>query len=161
MAARDLFIEAIAAGQDVRFGLLQAHLLQHGLQARVTGQQVEVTTLSAGGHQIELQGVDMVYSDTASAFINIDFENVGKWATDNRIPYTNFKNLSQNQEVSRLVQAEVDRVNEQFARVENVRRFKLLTKELDHDDDELTATMKVRRSVIEEKFSGLIADLYR
>jgi long-chain acyl-CoA synthetase len=95
-----------------------------------------------------------------AALIQIDFDNVGKWATDNHIAYTNFKNLAQNQEVSRLVQAEVDRVNEQFARVENVRKFLLLTKELDHDDDELTATMKVRRANIYEKFAGEIEQVY-
>ena len=95
-----------------------------------------------------------------AALIQIDFDNVGKWATDNHIAYTNFKNLSQNQEVRRLIQAEVDRVNEQFARVENVRKFLLLTKELDHDDDELTATMKVRRANIYEKFSGEIEQVY-
>ncbi len=95
-----------------------------------------------------------------SALIQIDFENVGKWATDNRIAYTNFKNLSQNPRVRELIQAEVDRVNERFARVENVRKFHLLTKELDHDDDEMTATMKVRRKNIYEKFAEEIEAIY-
>ncbi|MCB2225863.1 MAG: AMP-binding protein [Desulfarculaceae bacterium] len=95
-----------------------------------------------------------------AALIQIDFDNVGKWATDNHIAYTNFKNLSQNPEVNRLVQAEVDRVNAQFARVENVRKFLLLTKELDHDDDELTATMKVRRANIYQKFAEEIEVVY-
>jgi len=95
-----------------------------------------------------------------AALIQIDFDNVGKWATDNHIAYTNFKNLAQNPEVTRLIQAEVDRVNEQFARVENVRKFLLLTKELDHDDDELTATMKVRRANIYQKFATEIEQVY-
>ncbi len=95
-----------------------------------------------------------------AALIQIDFENVGKWATDRRLAYTNFKNLSSNPEVYRLIQAEVDQVNQQFARVENVRRFKLLTKELDHDDDELTATMKVRRANIYQKFAADIEEVY-
>ncbi|MCF8049406.1 MAG: AMP-dependent synthetase/ligase, partial [Desulfarculaceae bacterium] len=95
-----------------------------------------------------------------AALIQIDFDNVGKWATDNHLAYTNFRNLAQNPEVTRLIQAEVDRVNAQFARVENVRKFMLLTKELDHDDDELTATMKVRRSNIYQKFAEEIEQVY-
>jgi len=95
-----------------------------------------------------------------AALLQIDFDNVGKWATDKRIPYTNFKNLSANPETRGLIQAEVDRVNQRFARVENIRRFILLDKELDHDDDELTATMKVRRANIYEKFAQEIALVY-
>ena len=59
-----------------------------------------------------------------------------------------------------MIQQEVDRVNERFARVENVRKFLLLTKELDHDDDEMTATMKVRRANIYEKFAEEIEQIY-
>ncbi|MEA3230307.1 MAG: AMP-binding protein [Thermodesulfobacteriota bacterium] len=96
-----------------------------------------------------------------AVLIQIDFDNVGKWATDNRIAYTNFKNLSSNPDIQRLIQREIDQANAQFARVENVRRFKLLTKELDHDDDELTATMKVRRTNICKKFEREIEDIYQ
>jgi long-chain acyl-CoA synthetase len=95
-----------------------------------------------------------------SALIQIDFDNVGKWATDQRIPYTNFRNLSEQREVLQLIKQEVDRVNGQFSRVENVRKFVLLTKELDHDDNEMTATMKVRRASIYEKFSVEIEGIY-
>ncbi len=95
-----------------------------------------------------------------AALIQIDFENVGKWASDRRIPYTNFKNLSHKPEVYELVRAEVDRVNARFARVENVRKFLLLSKELDHDDDEMTATMKVRRANINQKFAAEIESIY-
>jgi long-chain acyl-CoA synthetase len=95
-----------------------------------------------------------------SALIQIDFENTGKWASDQRLPYTNFKSLANLPEVNRMIQQEVDHVNERFARVENVRKFLLLTKELDHDDDEMTATMKVRRANIYEKFSEEIEEIY-
>jgi long-chain acyl-CoA synthetase len=95
-----------------------------------------------------------------SALIQIDFENVGKWATDNRLAYTNFKSLSQLPEVKGLIRKEVDEVNERFARVENVRKFLLLSKELDHDDDEMTATMKVRRATIYKKFAAEIEQIY-
>ena len=95
-----------------------------------------------------------------AALIQIDFENMGKWATDRRLAYTNFKSLAQLGEVRDLIQKEVDQVNEKFARVENVRKFLLLTKELDHDDDELTATMKVRRANIYKKFAAEIEEIY-
>jgi long-chain acyl-CoA synthetase len=95
-----------------------------------------------------------------AALIQIDFDNTGKWATDKKIAYTNFKNLSANPEIRDLIQSEVDEVNKRFARVENIRRFKLLEKELDHDDDELTATMKVRRANIYRKFDAEIKEVY-
>jgi long-chain acyl-CoA synthetase len=95
-----------------------------------------------------------------SALIQIDFENMGKWATNRQLAYTNFKSLAQLPQVRQKIQEEVNRVNEQFARVENVRKFLLLTKELDHDDNEMTATMKVRRSTIYKKFSQEIDQIY-
>lgn len=95
-----------------------------------------------------------------AALIQIDFENVGKWATEKRIAYTNFKNLSENDQIHSLIQEEVNTINARFARVENIRKFKLLTKELDHDDNEMTATMKVRRANLYEKFGAEISELY-
>ncbi|MCF8113933.1 MAG: AMP-binding protein [Desulfotignum sp.] len=96
-----------------------------------------------------------------SALIQIDFENVGKWATNRQLAYTTFKSLSMMPEVTALIQDAVNRVNEKFARVENVRKFLLLTKELDHDDDEMTATMKVRRATIYKKFAREIEMIYK
>lgn len=96
-----------------------------------------------------------------AALLQIDFDNVGKWAIDQDIPFTNFKNLSALPQVFNLIKDEVEKVNQQFARVENVRRFKLLTKELDHDDDEMTATMKIRRANVYKKFATEIDEIYR
>ena len=95
-----------------------------------------------------------------AALLQIDFDNVGKWAIDKNIPFTNFRNLSGLPEVFALIKAEVEEVNQQFARVENIRRFKLLTKELDHDDDEMTATMKIRRANVYKKFAAEIDAVY-
>lgn len=95
-----------------------------------------------------------------SALIQIDYETVGKWAQERGLAYTTFKSLSLLPEVRELIQGEINSVNSEFARVENIRKFTLLEKELDHDDGEVTATMKVRRSVIEEKFGSLIAQMY-
>ncbi len=96
-----------------------------------------------------------------AALLQIDFDNVGKWAIDQNIPFTNFKNLSGLPQVYALIKEEVERFNKQFARVENIRRFKLLTKELDHDDDEMTATMKIRRANVYKKFATEIEEIYQ
>jgi long-chain acyl-CoA synthetase len=96
-----------------------------------------------------------------AALIQLDFENVGQWATERKLAYTNFKSLAGLGEVKDLIAAEVDRANEALASVEQVREFRLLEKELDHDDNEVTATMKVRRKTIYDKFAPLIGDIYR
>lgn len=96
-----------------------------------------------------------------SALIQIEVDTVGQWAERNRIPYTTFRSLAEHGRVRELIQAEVDRANATLAQVAHVRRFHLLTKELDHDDDEVTATMKVRRANIQAKYAAEIAALYR
>ncbi|MCF6249402.1 MAG: AMP-binding protein [Desulfobacula sp.] len=95
-----------------------------------------------------------------SALIQIEFENVGKWASNRQLAYTTFKSLSIMPEVTVLIQKAVNTVNAKFARVENIRKFILLNKELDHDDDEMTATMKVRRATIYKKFARQIDMIY-
>ncbi|MFZ5510212.1 MAG: AMP-dependent synthetase/ligase [Pseudomonadota bacterium] len=95
-----------------------------------------------------------------SALVQIDYETVGKWAESNRIPFTHFRSLAENPRVRELIQAEVDRGNAQLAPVAQIRRFHLLTKELDHDDGEVTATMKVRRASIYKAYQGEIEALY-
>ncbi len=96
-----------------------------------------------------------------SAIVQIELDTVSKWATDHKIGYTTFKSLAENPEVFGLIRKEVDEANKEFARVEGIKKFVLLDKELDHDDDELTATMKVRRKSVEEKFKDLIQTMYR
>lgn len=94
------------------------------------------------------------------ALIVVDFDNVGLWAADRNLSYTTYKSLSQLTEVRDLVQGIVNEVNQRFARVENIRKFVILEKELDHDDGELTATQKVRRSVIDTKFARELDIIY-
>ncbi len=95
-----------------------------------------------------------------SALIQIDLETVGKWAEEQGIAYTHFRSLTENPRVRELVQDEINKANGHLAQVAHVRKFHLLTKELDHDDDEVTATMKVRRSNIATKYATEIAGLY-
>ena len=95
-----------------------------------------------------------------TALIQIDFENVGKWAEQQGLAFTTFRSLAEHPAVFRLISREVENANDALAPVEQVKRFSLLTKELDHDDGEVTATMKVRRASIHAKFAADIEALY-
>lgn len=95
------------------------------------------------------------------ALIQIDYETVAKWAETRRIAFTHFRSLVENPNVREFIQGEVDRGNHQLAQVAQVRKFHLLTKELDHDDGEVTATMKVRRASIYKAYQQDIEALYR
>ena len=95
-----------------------------------------------------------------AALIGIELDTVGDWATRKGIPYTTYRDLSEKPEVLELIQKVVDRTNEQFARVESIRKFKLIPKELDHEDGELTATQKLKRRSMEDMFSNLIDEMY-
>src|SRR5947207_2766468 len=95
------------------------------------------------------------------AIIQVDYDTVGRWARDKGLPYTNYKSLAQLPEVHELVDRILAATNKRFERVENVRRFAILEKELDHDDGELTATQKVRRALIEKKFARELAIIYK
>jgi len=96
-----------------------------------------------------------------SCLIQIDLENVSNWAQNNRIAYTTYKSLATHPEVYKLIGKEVEEVNRHFSRVETIKKFKILEKELDPDDEELTATMKVKRAVIEKKFNHIIDMMYQ
>ncbi|CAN5414192.1 AMP-dependent synthetase/ligase [soil metagenome] len=95
-----------------------------------------------------------------SALIQIDYDLAGKWAEEKGIAYTNFKNLTESESVHELIQSEIDTANAQLAQVSQIRKFHLLSKELDHDDDEVTATMKVRRANVQKKYETDIEKLY-
>ncbi len=95
-----------------------------------------------------------------SCLIQIELENVAHWAQNNRIAYTNYKSLATHPEVRKLIQSEVDKTNSNFAQVERIKKFTILEKELDQDDEELTATMKVKRASIEKKFKEVIESMY-
>jgi long-chain acyl-CoA synthetase len=95
-----------------------------------------------------------------AAMVAIDMGNVGKWAENNQIPYTTFTDLSQKEKVYDLVAKEVAKTNESLPKVAKIRRFVLLYKELDPDDDELTRIRKVRRSFVAKRYEDLITALY-
>jgi long-chain acyl-CoA synthetase len=95
-----------------------------------------------------------------TGMINIDMNNVGKWAENNQIPYTTFADLSQKESVYGLIEQAVAKINTTLPKVAQVKRFVLLYKELDADDEELTRTRKVRRKFVAEKYKHLIDALY-
>jgi long-chain acyl-CoA synthetase len=103
--------------------------------------------------------------DRVCAFINIDVGSVGNWAERRGIAYSGYTDLAAKPEVYELIRRCVEQVNEALAAEpglapSQVRRFLILHKELDPDDDELTRTRKVRRGFIAEKYAVLIDALY-
>ena len=95
-----------------------------------------------------------------TAMLNIDMENVGKWAENNQIAYTTYTDLSQKPEVYELIRQHVETANADLPDAARIRRFLLLHKELDADDAELTRTRKVRRSFVTERYDEIINALY-
>jgi len=96
-----------------------------------------------------------------TAMIVIDEENVTKYAQDNKVQFTTFASLTRSEEVLKLIQEEVNQVNSQMARVENIRKFRILDKKLYTEDGEVTPTMKVKRKAINEQYRELIDSMYR
>lgn len=95
-----------------------------------------------------------------SALINIDIENVGRFAEANKIPYTTFTDLSQKPEVIGLVREEILEINRTLPDHAQIKRFVNLHKEFDADEAELTRTRKLRRTFVEERYGDLIGALY-
>ena len=95
-----------------------------------------------------------------AALVNIDAQTVGKWAEKNGVAYTSYMDLSQKPQVGQLIYREVERVNRDLPPETRIRRFLILHKELDPDDEEITRTRKVRRRLIAQKYASLIDALY-
>jgi long-chain acyl-CoA synthetase len=100
-----------------------------------------------------------------TALVNIDLAAVGNWAERRNIAYTSYTDLSQKAEVYELIHGEIARVNrslqeDELLRGAQIRKFLILHKELDPDDEEITRTRKVRRGYIAQKYAGLIEALY-
>jgi long-chain acyl-CoA synthetase len=95
-----------------------------------------------------------------SALVGIELDTVGEWAQRGGLAYTTYRDLSTKPEVIALIQSLMDEVNARHAPVEQVRRFRMLPKELDHEDGELTATQKVKRAAIAKLFAELVEEMY-
>jgi len=95
-----------------------------------------------------------------TALIAIESDVVGDWALRQNIPYTTYRDLTEKPEVVELVQGIVDDCNTKFARVEGLKTFRLIPKELDHEDGELTATQKLKRAAMLDRFGELVESMY-
>ncbi len=95
-----------------------------------------------------------------SCLIMIDEDNVVKYAQDNKIQFSTYKDLTQHPEINQLIEQEIGKVNETLARVEQVKKFTILPKKLYEEDGEVTPTMKVKRKFINQAFADLIEAMY-
>ncbi len=96
-----------------------------------------------------------------SALIMIDEDNVVKFAQDNKVQFSTYKDLTQSSEINKMIQKEVSGVNDTLARVEQIKKFTILPKKLYEEDGEVTPTMKVKRSYVNEAFGDLIEAMYK
>ncbi len=94
------------------------------------------------------------------ALVQIDLDTVRLWAEQQGITFTTFRSLTEIPEVINLIDQEISKGNKKLARVEQIKKVWLLPKELDHDDGEVTATLKVRRSKIAQIYESEIEELY-
>lgn len=97
-----------------------------------------------------------------SSLIEIDFETVSDWARLNNITYTGFTNLAKHPEIIKFIGMEIEKANQEIARVEQVKTFRIIPKELDPEEDgePVTPTRKVKRELMYEKFKDLVESMY-
>jgi len=95
-----------------------------------------------------------------SCLIIIDEDNVVKFAQDQKVQFSTYRDLTASEEVRGLIEGEIKTVNETLSRVEQVKKFTILPKKLYEEDGEVTPTMKVKRNFINEAFGDLIEAMY-
>ena len=95
-----------------------------------------------------------------TCLVMIDQEHVARHAQENQVPYTDFGSLTRAPEVIALIHGEIERINPQLARVEQIKSFKIISELLTAEDEELTPTMKLKRKVIATKYAALIDSMY-
>lgn len=96
-----------------------------------------------------------------TCLVMIDLDNVTKYAQDHDVPFTNYTSLCHTQAVQDLVGEEIEKVNTRFARVETIKKYRLIDQMLDPEDEELTPTMKLKRKVVNVKYADLIDSMYK
>jgi long-chain acyl-CoA synthetase len=95
-----------------------------------------------------------------SCLVMLDPETVAQFAQERNVPFTNFASLCRAKEVQDLIWGEIERVNKQLARVETIKRFHLIEQILTPEDEELTPTMKLKRSLVNRKYKDVIESMY-
>jgi long-chain acyl-CoA synthetase len=96
-----------------------------------------------------------------TVLVMIDQENVERWAQDHDVPFSNYASLTRAKEVRDLIWSEIEAVNRKFARVEQVKKFRLIETQLTAEDEELTPTMKLKRKFVQQKYAEMIEGMYR
>lgn len=95
-----------------------------------------------------------------TALIEIDFEMVAEWAREHGVTYTGYTGLTQHPRVYALIAEEVAKANSRLARVEQVKQFRIIPKELDPEEGDTTPTRKVKRNHFYQLFKDLIEEMY-
>ena len=95
-----------------------------------------------------------------SCLVMIDHETVAQFAQESNVPFSNFASLCRAPEVQELIRGEIERVNRQLARVETIKTFRLIEQLLTPEDEELTPTMKLKRTFVNVKYKDLIEGMY-
>lgn len=96
-----------------------------------------------------------------AALIQVEYETTSDWAQRRKLPHTSYADLVEKPEVQELISGEINRLNEQLARVEQIKAFRFFPKELHQDDGELTPTQKVKRKAIRDIYAELIDSIYQ
>ena len=99
-------------------------------------------------------------SKFVAALIESDFGTVSEWARQNRVIYTSFQTLVSHEDVVKMIGREIEKVNEHLARVEQVKKFRILPKELDPEEGDTTPTRKIKRKHLYVLFGDLIEGMY-
>jgi long-chain acyl-CoA synthetase len=94
--------------------------------------------------------------------LEIDFDTVADWARANDVSYTGFTSLAAHSRIEKLIKVEIDRVNADLARVEQIKVFRILPKALDPEEvgEPVTPTRKVKRTLMYERFKALVEGMY-
>ncbi len=95
-----------------------------------------------------------------TCLVMIDNETVSQFAQENNVPFSDYKSLCATAEVQALIKREIERINLSLARAETLKKFRLIDKQLTVEDDELTASMKLKRNIVNEKYADLIDQMY-
>ena len=160
------------AGRDGEHGIRAVHRVARALVVLLVGAASVAVSAGpaaadgAGGAITDDSGIDygVVVGDRRpypTALIGIEPDTVSDWAQQQRIAFTTYRDLTEKKEVVALVQEIVTEVNSTLATVEQIKAFRLLPKLLEHEDGELTATQKVRRAAMAERFGDLVESMYR
>ena len=141
---------------------------------KITGRKKEIIVLSNGKNvapallenllkENHLISQVFVYGDGKSyltALITLNQTEAEAFARAKKIEFANFAELAQNDEVKRIISAQVERTNARVASSEQIKAFAILERDFSQEFDEVTPTLKLKRNVVAKKFANVLADLY-